>query len=70
MTAVQKTYHLEVFYIDRRNGWAVAAFDAEGNQQGEASFCFHKADAIRVADDISKGKFEVHVYGMNGERQK
>lgn len=64
------TLHLEVFYIDRRTGWAVASFDSEGNQHGDASFCYHKSDAIHLAKYISEGALEVHVYGKDGTRQK
>lgn len=36
----------EVFFIGGKTGWAVAPFDAEGNQIGEASYYFHRADAV------------------------
>lgn len=39
--------HTEVFFLNPKDGWAAAAFDAEGNQIGDALTAFHQRDAIR-----------------------
>ena len=40
----------EIFYVDRRNGWAVAEYSFfERNQIGEARYCYYKSDAIAEA---------------------
>lgn len=61
--------HIEVFFIDAKTGWAAAEFDADRNQIGDAVFCFHKCDAIREAQRISWGVFDIHVFGKDGTRQ-
>lgn len=43
------TRRTEVFYLNPADGWAIARFDAEGNQLGEAACYFHRADAIDAA---------------------
>lgn len=45
MTIDQVTNHIKIFYIDRRTGWAIAAFDSEENQIGEAAYIYRKRDA-------------------------
>lgn len=59
------THHVEIFYLDARNGWALAHFDAEGNQLGEAETAFHR----RELTDFARGHLDstpVEVYGANG----
>jgi hypothetical protein len=42
--------YVEVFYLDPANGWALAQFDAGGNQIGEAEYAYHRATVIRMAE--------------------
>lgn len=63
------TTHLEIFYIDRSTGWALAEFDIEGNQIGAASFHFHKADALACARKYAPHK-AVRIFNRYGEIQK
>lgn len=42
-------HHNEIFYIDPAVGWALASFDAEGNQLGEAEYSFHRASLVNFA---------------------
>lgn len=61
--------HMEVFFIDGSTGWAAAEFDANGCQQGDSEFVFHKRDAVKVARVISQGVMAIHVFGKDGTRQ-
>jgi len=60
-------HHVEVFYTDPRNGWAVAFMDAERNQIGDARFHYRKNDA--EMDAIGHG-VPVHLYTRDGKLRK
>lgn len=60
--------HIEVFFVDNNNGWAAAEFDDEGNQQGDATFEFHKRDALREARAMSGGIWPIHIFAKDGRR--
>lgn len=59
--------HVEVFYTDKKNGWAVAFMDQGGNQIGAANFHYRKIDA--ELDAIRHG-VPVHIYTMSGRLRK
>lgn len=63
--------HVEIFYLDAKNGWAVAEFDEEGNQICyEASTHYRKTDAKNAARKLSDKKLPIWVFNSNGERMK
>lgn len=41
-----KPHYCEVFYVDQSNGWALALYDADRNQLGDALYDYHRADCI------------------------
>ena len=55
---------IEVFYTDRKNGWAVTFMDQDGFQVGAAVYHYRKTDAKR--DALSHG-LPVHVYTRDGK---
>jgi hypothetical protein len=55
---------VEVFYTDRRNGWAVVFMDPEGNQVGVAVYHYRKSDAKR---DALSHDLPVRVYARDGK---
>lgn len=57
---------VEVFYVDRRNGWACARFDADGFQIGDALFAWAKALAIMDAYDLAGPGVPVKIYTASG----
>ena len=59
--------HVEVFYTDRKNGWAVAFMDVEGYQVGCAHYHYRKNDA--EIDAIRHG-VPVHIYTKSGRLRK
>ena len=58
--------HIEVFFVDPRNGWAAAQYDADG-QVGEAAYHYHKASALV---DAQRHRLPIKVFGKNGELQR
>lgn len=60
----------EIFYVDRRNGWAVAEYSFfERHQIGEARYCFHKRDAIIEAARWNVDKPR-RIFDRNGNLQR
>jgi hypothetical protein len=55
----------EVFHIDRATGWAYAPFDADGNQIGEAAYCYRQRDAITAARRYHPD-LPTHVFNSDG----
>jgi len=66
--AVNLATHIDVFYTDPANGWAVLVRDAEGNQIGEAEYLYRKSDAIFEASrwNGKPDSLPIHVFGKNG----
>lgn len=62
--------HIEVFYLNPRDGWASAEFDAEGNQLGEASYSYSKTYAIKEARAMAGGVMPIRVFGRDGLEQR
>ena len=58
--------HIEVFFVDPRNGWAAAQYDATG-QVGDAAYHYRKADALR---DAQRHDLPIRVFGTNGQLQR
>lgn len=59
----------QVFFLNPRDGWAMAAFDAEGNQVGEAMIVFHKRDALREAQ-LDYDHLPCRVFTKDGREQR
>lgn len=55
----------EVFYLDPRNGWAAAPFDAEGNQIGEAITAFRQREAVSLIR-ADRPDLDTHVFNRDG----
>ena len=64
------TDHIEVFFIDQNNGWAVAEYDDGGNQIDEASYVYRKSSAIKEARAMAGGIFLIKVFGRDGGFQR
>lgn len=62
--------HIEVFYVDRANGWATAEFDAVGNQIGEAVYSYRKSLAVREARAMAGSIYPIRVFGRDGNPQR
>ena len=62
--------HIEVFYVDRRNGWATAQYDAEGNQLGEACYSYRKTWAIKEAHAMAGGIIPIAIYRQDGFEER
>lgn len=60
----QEVHHAEIFYTDARNGWALAFYDDERNQIGEADYAFHKADLKARAHTLT---VPTEVFTRHGE---
>jgi hypothetical protein len=58
---------VEVFYTDKKNGWAVAFINEYGHQIGEARFYYKKNDA--ELDAVGHG-LPVRIYNKNGRLRK
>lgn len=56
--------HVEVFYVDTKNGWCAMA-DYEGGAQGYGICQFHRSDAIAEAKRCYPGT-RIDVYSKNG----
>lgn len=57
--------HIEVFFISPKDGWAVAEFDVEGNQVGDATFIYGKKSAVNYAIKFHK-EMIIEVFLVNG----
>jgi len=56
---------IEVFYIDRKNGWCAAKYDQDGNQVGDSFYSFHQYDAYHTARAIYP-HLPCHIFKMDG----
>lgn len=57
---------IEVFYIGGKTGWAIALFDCQGNQIGEAQYEYKKNFATLAAMRMSNG-LPIFEYNMQGK---
>jgi hypothetical protein len=64
-------HHVNVFFVDPRNGWVATLLTVEDYQIGEGSYSYLKTDAIGNAKSIAKRHgLPVHIFGKNGLEQR